>query len=229
MARENELDLWKQWRKTKDPEVLQHLIKSMDPIILGRAAQFRTAPIPQSAIEAEARKQAVSAFETFNPDRGAQLGTHVNNYLRKVYRYVTTYQNIGRVPESRVAKIDLFQKTKQYMSESKGREPSAVELADELKWSKREVGRMELELRKDLGLEASFGDMGFNELSSSADLLNYGYYELTPEEQNVLDYTLGKHGKPALKMSDIATRMGKTVRQVGLIKNRVIKKFKRFG
>lgn len=88
---------------------------------------------------------------------------------------------------------------------------------------------MELELRKDLGLEASFGDMGFNELSSSADLLNYGYYELTPEEQNVLDYTLGKHGKPALKMSDIATRMGKTVRQVGLIKNRVIKKFKRFG
>jgi len=229
MPREDEFDMWKQWSKTKDPVVLENLLRSMDPIILGRANQFRTAPIPQSAIEAEARKQAINAFETYNPKAGAQLGTHVNNYMRKVYRYVTTYQNIGRVPESRAAKIDLFKKTKQYMAESKGREPSTMELADELKWSQREVSRMEKELRKDLGLEASFGEMAFSEVRNESDLLNYGYYELTPEEQNVMDYITGMHGKPKLTLEQIATKTGKTVRQVGLIKSRIVKKFNRFA
>jgi DNA-directed RNA polymerase sigma subunit (sigma70/sigma32) len=228
MAREEELGMWEEWRKTQDPEVLSALLTSMDPLIQKRVMQFRAAPLPQSAVEAEARKQAIKAFETFKPAKGAQLGTHVNNYLQKVYRYVSTYQNIGRMPESRTAKIDLYHKTKSYLEQVKGREPSTVEMADELGWSKREVGRMERELRKDLGLEQSFGEMSFNEFDRNADLLNYGYYELTPEEQNVFDYTVGMHGKPRLKMADIARRTGKTVRQVGLIKNRIVKKLKRF-
>jgi len=229
MDREQEFDMWQRWSKTKDPEVLEHLLTSMDPMIQKRVMQFRSAPMPQSAIEAEARKQAINAFETFKPSKGAQLGTHVNNYLRKVYRYVTTYQNIGRMPESRTAKIDMFQKTKSYLQQVKGREPTNVELADELGWSQREVTRMERELRKDLGLEASFGDVGFGGVSREADLLNYGYYELTPEEQLVMDYTTGQHGKPRLKMDQIAKRMGKTVRQVGLIKSKVISKLERFA
>jgi len=229
MSREEELGLWNSWSKSKDPEVLESLLRSMDPIIMGRAAQFRSAPIPQSAIEAEARKQAINAFETYDPNRGAQLGTHVNNYMRKVYRYVTTYQNVGRVPESRAAKIDLYQKTKAHLGDMKGREPTAVEMADELKWSQREVSRMEKEMRKDLGLEGSFGDMAFSEGNSSADLLNYGYYELTPEEQTIIDYTLGMNGKPKMKMDQIAVKTNKTVRQVGLIKNRAIKKLQRYA
>lgn len=228
MAREDELSMWQDWKKNQDPEVLSSLLTSMDPLIQKRVMQFRSAPLPQSAIEAEARKQAVKAFETFKPSKGAQLGTHVNNYLQKVYRYVTTYQNIGRMPESRTAKIDLYQKTKSYIEQTKGREPSTVEMADELGWSKREVGRMERELRKDLGLEQSFGEMSFNELSKDSDLLNYGYYELTPEEQTVFDYTVGMHGKPRLKMAEIARRTSKTVRQVGLIKNRIVKKIQKF-
>ena len=228
MSREEEFGMWQQWSKTKDSEVLENLLTSMDPIIQKRVGQFRSAPIPQSAIEAEARKQAIGAFQTFNPNRGAQLGTHVNNYLRKVYRYVTTYQNMGRMPESRTAKIDIFQKTRDYMTQTKGREPSTVEMADELGWSKREVARMDKELRKDLGLESSFGDMALNEASGEADLVNYGYYELTPEEQNVFDYTLGLHGKPKLKMSGISKATKKTVRQVGLIKSKIVNKFRKF-
>ena len=223
-----ELQLWKDWKKTGNEEAMGQLLNSMDPLIQKRVSQFMGAPLPRSAIEAEARKQAMKAFETYNPKMGAALGTHVNNYMQKVYRYVSTYQNVGRLPESRTAKIDLFNKTKSYLEQQKGREPSTVELADELRWSPREVGRMEVELRKDLGLETSFGEMKFLDFDQNADLLNYGYFELSPEEQLVFDYSVGMHGKMRLTMENIAKRLDKTPRQIGLIKQRIVDKLKRF-
>jgi DNA-directed RNA polymerase sigma subunit (sigma70/sigma32) len=229
MPREIELDLWKTWKKTKSDDTLTQLLESMNPLIQKRVMQFRAAPLPQSAIEAEARKQAIHAFETYNPNAGAALGTHVNNYLQKVYRYVSTYQNIGRIPESRATKIDFFQKTKSYLEQAKGREPSSVELADELGWSPREVGRMEKELRKDLGLESSFGEMAFSQMNPNSDLLYYGYYEMTPEEQLILDYSTGGHGKPKSTMAQIAQKLHKTPRQIGLMKMKMTEKLKKYS
>jgi len=226
--KKEEMEMWRAWKKTPGTVNLEPLLISMDPMIQKRVNQFAGAPIPRSAIEAEARKQAISAFETYNPKMGAALGTHVTNYMQKVYRYVTTYQNVGRLPESRTAKIDMFQKTKAFMEQLKGREPSTVELADELGWSKREVGRMEVELRKDLGLETSFGEMKFLDFDRNADLMAYGYYELTPEEQLVFDYTIGMHGKQKLTIDAIGKKMKKTSRQVGLIKQKIVDKLKRF-
>ena len=226
--KKEELEMWRVWKKDSTMTNLEPLLVSLDPLIQKRVNQFSGAPIPRSAIEAEARKQAVSAFETYNPKMGAGLSTHVTNYMQKVYRYVTTYQNVGRLPESRTAKIDTFQKTKAFLAQIKDREPSTVELADELGWSKREVGRMEIELRKDLGLETSFSEMKFLDFDRNADLLAYGYYELTPEEQLVFDYTIGMHGKPKLKIEDIGKKLKKTPRQIGLIKQKIVDKLKRF-
>jgi hypothetical protein len=87
---------------------------------------------------------------------------------------------------------------------------------------------MERELRKDLGLETSFSEMKFVDLDKNADILNYGYYELTPEEQLVFDYSIGMHGKPKMTMKQIANKTKKTVRQVGLIKQRIVGKLRRF-
>ncbi|MEN6550201.1 MAG: sigma-70 domain-containing protein [Armatimonadia bacterium] len=226
--KEHELELWKHWKKSGSEAQLAALLTSLDPLIQKRVNQFIGAPLPRSAIEAEARKQAIGAFQTYKPNMGAALGTHVNNYLQKVYRYVTTYQNVGRLPESRTAKIDLFQKTRAALSEQKGREPTTVELADELNWSPKEVGRMEVELRKDLGLETSFGEMKFLDADRNAELLTFGYFELTPDEQLVFDYSIGAHGKLRLTMEQIAKRLDKTPRQVGLIKTRIVEKLKKY-
>jgi len=226
--KQQELVLWKQWHRHKTPEKLAELVMSLDPLIQKRVNQFMGAPLPRSAIEAEARKQAIGAIESYKPNKGAALGTHVNNYLQKVFRYVSTYQNVGRLPESRTAKIDIFNKTKSYLEQQKGREPSTIELADELNWSPKEVGRMEVELRKDLGLETSFGGMQLLDVNKHAELLTFGYFELTPEEQLVFDYSVGAHGKLRLTMDQIAKRLDKTPRQIGLIKTRIVAKLKRY-
>lgn len=228
LPKQQEMLLWKQWHRTKSPDKLTELVVSLDPLIQKRVNQFMGAPLPRSAIEAEARKQAIGAIESFKPGKGAALGTHVNNYLQKVFRYVSTYQNVGRLPESRTSKIDLFNKTKAYLEQQKGREPTTIELADELNWSPSEVGRMEVELRKDLGLETSFGGMQLLDVNKHAELLTFGYFELTPDEQLVFDYSIGAHGKVRLTMDQIAKRLHKTPRQIGLIKTRIVSKLKKY-
>lgn len=227
-TKEQEMQMWRDWKDSSDPEVFEALMTSMDPLVQKRVNQFQGAPMPRSAIEAEARKQVKKALETYDPTRGAALGTHASNYLQKVYRYVSTYQNVGRMPESRTIKINTYSKTKDWLAQIKGREPTPIEMADELGWSVREVGRMERELRKDLGLETSFGEVSFLEFDKNADILNYGYYELGPDEQLVFDYSIGMHGKPKLTMNQIAKNMGKTPRQVGLIKQKIVTKLRKY-
>jgi len=207
-------DLWKQWNKTKDHGALSDLLKSMNPMIQKRVNAFEAAPVPRSAIEAEAKKLALKAFQTYDPNRGTQLNTHVGNYLQKVYRYVSGLQNVARIPEHRTMKIQTFKNVKASMESSKGREPTIDELSDELGWSPNEVSRIQTELRKDLSHFGSFGDTRFVDFDRTNETINFAYYELTPKQKLIFDYGVGANGKEKLSISQIATRLKMTEEDV---------------
>jgi DNA-directed RNA polymerase specialized sigma subunit len=192
-------------------------------VIQHRVNQFSGVPIPRVAIEAEAKKQAVFAMGTYNPKKGASLKTHVQNRMPKVFRYVARRQNVGAIPEHRVAKINTFKKTKEYLWESKGREPSTTEMADELKWSPQEIARMESELRKDLGHSLSFQDTAFEDFNQNMETINFAYYKMTPREQLVYDYSIGAHGKERMTTTNIAKKLGVSPSQISKIKGKIVK------
>lgn len=204
-----ELLLWKEWRKTESPQLMGKLIDSFAPVIQATVRKFETVPLPPSTIVAEAKKQMIRAFETFNPKAGAALGTHVHNHIQKVNRFVYEHQNIGRIPEHRITQIGTYTAVKGELKEKRGRDPSAAEMADELGWSLPEVERMERELRREVP-ETAVADVDFSFLASddSQRLLNYIYYELTPNEKVVFEYLTGWAGKPKLSEDEIARRLG---------------------
>ena len=169
-----ELALWKDWKKTESPKVLGKLIDSFAPVIQSTVRKFDTVPLPPSTIAAEAKKQAIAAFKTYDPKAGAALGTHVHNYMLKVNRFVYEHQNIGRIPEHRITQIGTYQAVKSELRVKRGREPSAAELADELNWSLAEVERMERELRREVP-ETAVQDIDFS-------------FTATGDEQKILNY-----------------------------------------
>lgn len=223
--------VWRSWRREKSrkkkKKKLGTLLQHFDPVIQHRVNQFAGVPIPRTAIEAEAKKQAAIALRTYNPKKGASLKTHVTNRMPKVFRYVARRQNIGTIPEHRVAKINTFKKIKEYMTETKGREPTTLELADELAWTPQEVSRMEAELRKDLGHSLTFQDAAFLDFNQNMETINFAYYSLTPREQLVYDYTVGAHGKQHLPASGIAKKIGVSPSQISKIKKRVVERIQR--
>jgi DNA-directed RNA polymerase sigma subunit (sigma70/sigma32) len=213
---------WKQWRKDKDPNKLQSLLTYVDPTVQNRVHQFAAAPLPRVAIEAEAKRQAVLAMQTFNPAKGANLRTHVANRMPKIFRYVAKRQNIGTIPEHRVMRISTFNKAKEELFEKLKREPTPIEMADHLKWSPQEVGRMEAEMRKDLGHTASFQDMSFVDFNRNMETINFSYYSMSPQEQTVYDYSVGAHGKKRIKATEIAKKLGVSVSQVSKIRKKIV-------
>ena len=120
------------YQKTKDPAVLSELIRELMPMIKSAVTKYREAPIPDSALEAEAILLAKQAIETYDPNKQASIGTHVYNYLKKLYRFTSKYQNVGRIPEARVSLINTFKETHDRLRSELGREPLVDELAKEL-------------------------------------------------------------------------------------------------
>jgi DNA-directed RNA polymerase specialized sigma subunit len=227
---EKDFQLWQTWKQNgKQPEHLEPLMKQIDPLIR-RASNIYAGKvnIPRSAVHAEFQIQAINALDSFNPNRGASLGTHVTWHLKKGRRFITTYQNIGRIPETRIYNITTFQNARDELRDQLGRDPAAHELSDKLKWPVNQVSAMELELRKEVPTSTLQSDMSSLKPSRETEILRLIQYELTPEEKIVYEHLLGVNGKPQLKPGEIATRLNMSPSKVSRIKDSIGAKVKKY-
>jgi hypothetical protein len=113
-----------------------------------------------------------------------------------------------------------------------GREPSATEVADHLGWGLREVTNIQKEIHKDLAMAGGLEEQPFFESSVDEEILDYIYFELSPEEQVVYDYIFGRHGKPRLKKSTgkvdyeaIGSRSGFSASKARVLAGRIVTKY----
>lgn len=225
-----DLELWQKWNDGgKKEDDLEDLMKQMDPLIRKQTNVYAgKVNIPSSAIRAEFQIQAMKAFNTYDPKRGAQLNTHLNWQLKRGKRFITTYQNIGRIPETRAYKITEFQNTRDALSDRLGREPSAHELADKLKWPINQVTSMELDLRREVPTSALQADASSLKPSKEAEVIRLLQYDLTSQEKLVYEYLLGLNGKPQLKPGQISRKMNIPASKVSRIKNSIGKKASKY-
>jgi DNA-directed RNA polymerase specialized sigma subunit len=227
MTKDEELKTWKSWKKTKDPQQLNSLIRSMDPFLQSYVNKFASSPLPRPALESQARILAVKAFETYDPKKAA-LNTHVGHHMKHLTRYVIEFQNVGKIPENRGIAISKFNNIKASLYDDLNREPNAIELSEALKWSPREVERMQTELRSDLnvvqGKEEAFFDTSYNTTDFTRDIVEFVYYSSSPEERNILEYWFGLAGKPRLSVVDMALRLNKTPDEIRKISKELAKR-----
>ncbi len=225
-----ELNLWKKWKKTGDPGYMNSLINSLNPYLQSHVNKFSSVPIPRTALESQAKLLALKALQTYDPKKGTQINTHLGHELKHLNRYVIDYQNVGKIPENRGIAISKFHNIKSNLTEDLSREPTVTELADALQWSPAEVERMQNELRSDIlitqGKEEAFFDTTYNPSDRSRDIVEFVYYQSSPEEKKVLEYTFGMGGNPKLSTADIAMRLNKTPAEVGSMKKRLAQTIK---
>ena len=148
---EIDLELWKKWKASGSQEDLSVLMHRFDGTVAKYVYMFRDYAVAESVIEATAYVMIKKAIETYNPNKGANLNSHVTNYVKKVGQVVGKYANLGRIPEHRRLKIPEFKQAKEELFTKLGHEPDAKMLATYLGWDIKEIARMETELnRRDL-------------------------------------------------------------------------------
>jgi len=220
--KKKELAMWHNWdQHGRKPEHLRPLMKSIAPII---HKQIRTysgqVSIPPAAIEAQFKTQAVKALKSFNPEVGVQLGTWVHSNIRKGTRFIRTYQNVGRIVESRIDKISELKNHKQKLGDQLGRPASDIELAKELGWSKAEVQRLNTELRNDVLSSKFEADPHAWTPSMDDEIFAHLEEELSPNERAVFTHlkdptqTGGRTGKIAPVLGWSPSKVSKTRKSI---------------
>jgi len=210
-SKTKELSLWKDYRKG-DFKARAKLLRSLNPLIQRSVNKYTNSGLPREALETEARTLAAGAFESYDPSKAA-LGTHVTNHLKHLQRFVIEYQNVAKIPENRAIAISKFLNIKTNLTETLGREPTTIELSEELNWSPAEVNRMLTEQRRDLSMISGEDILYENALKGqdvTLEAIYYVYYTVGNEDKKILEWTFGLFGNQRLSVSDIAFRLNKS-------------------
>lgn len=224
-AQLEDLKLWQHWdSRGRRPRDFHPLIRRIDPLVRTKASKFSSVRhIPQSAIEAEFKRHAINALGKYDPGYGVPVSNYIMRQMDGAKRFIYDYQNIGRIPAHRTRKIGEFKSKFEILSQKLGRPPTALELADDLRWPVNEVGRMTKELRQDLLPWKSTAASSALDIMPprEKEVIELLPYDLDPRQQAVFEYVYGAGGKPTLGTGDIARAMKISPSKVSKIKKEI--------
>ena len=229
---QRELQMWKTWKEGgMQPDHLKPLIQSFKNLISSQANIWagRVRVVPPAAIKIEFTNQCVKAIATYDPNKGAGLGTHIRHQLRRAPKFITTYQNPGRIPETRVYLIQNFKNAEERLTEDFGRPPTQLELADHLKWPPKQVDVLQREIRKAKPISQFKSDPMSQTLSRHNEIMRLLPYELGPDEKQVFEYVYGIGGKPKLEPGQIAQKLAMSSSKVSRIKKSIAIKYSKYS
>lgn len=225
--RQAELDLWRKWKESgEQPEHMEPLLNSLQPLVHQRLRQFRGVPIQPEVLQAEGNRLVITGLRKFDPSK-AQMHTYLTTQLKGVSRYAKQHQNLSRIVEERAGQIGAYQRAMATLSEQLDRAPTAQEIADHMMVDVVTVSRIQGEFRQDLLASGALEDPFVDETPRSREVLRLIPYELNPTEMQVFEYLTGYGGKPKLSSTgDIAKRLGWSDSKVSQVKNSIAQKIK---
>lgn len=200
--RSEEEAMLERFRKEPSPNTFMPLYNSMKPFVM-RAASMNMvrSQIPKAAHEMQAAQSFMDAARTYKKEKGSSFRTHAfTTVFEKGKRLNLKYQNIDYQPEARATKYQHYQNAIYVLREQLGREPSDIELADELSLPVVEIERMRKEINRDLIEQSHFSNRGlaFAQTDRAMQAARDIYPTLEPKHQLVMEYTFGLNGKPSL-------------------------------
>jgi len=213
--------LWSTWRGDPSRDNLSALLTQVNPILQKEVNRWSGGSIATPILNVNAKKLAIQAFETFDPGKSA-LNTHVTNNLKGLSRDPYTYVNPARMPEHRQIKFKTFTDSEERLLDTLGRQPTAQELARDLKWSLSEVSRFRSEVRSEFSTSQPTPP-GFDTTDRTGGVLAYVYHDLPDVDKLVLEHSTGYGGAPVLPAKDLTNLTGLTQGQISHSKRRIRK------
>ena len=224
--KDEDLEIWRQYKATKSQVALQTLLKRMDPVIQSTVNKW-TGAVSRDALLNEAKLLAVKAFDSYDPNKGTALATHVVGNLAPISRIVYTYQNSARLPENVTLKLHTLHTAIEHLKAANGLEPTTDEIHQELGWSAGEINRMRTYQRADL-IESGPAVSGNNFFDSKEDddedMLTAIYFDLLPDEKRLFEVVTGFNGHQKLANPEIMRTLGLSQAQLSYKKTQLSNK-----
>ncbi|MGD9209331.1 MAG: sigma-70 domain-containing protein [Desulfobacteraceae bacterium] len=219
--RSQDIILWRQWNKTKNDADLQALLKALQPLINQQITRWGSS-LSRQTLEIKAKILAVEAIKSYNPNVGATLATHVTNRLQKLSRLVYTHTQATRLPEHKALSMATFNIAQKQLQDNLGREPTNMELADHLGWTKTRTEEFQRAYnRKELLSSGEFNPASFPIVDVYDPTIDYVYFDMDPHKQQLFEHITGYGGKPILNNTQLMSRFNLTQGQLSYQKRQI--------
>jgi DNA-directed RNA polymerase specialized sigma subunit len=198
------------WKQSPTPQTASALVSAVKPVIDTALKPLGDSP----ALRGRAKQIVLTAASTYDPSQ-AGLRTHLMTHLQGLKRIAAQQEMPIHVPERVMLQQRSVQQATAELADELGREPADSELADRTGLSPRRLAALRT-WHRPMSESAASWESPEGEVSSPAVqdggpqevLENFVYSDLEPRDQLILDYSLGRHGRPRLSGRDIASQVG---------------------
>jgi DNA-directed RNA polymerase specialized sigma subunit len=233
---QQDMQAFSTWQSKPTKTNTRVLLGRFDDEINKRLGWWKAENVNEAAFRANLQKNAIKAFKTYDPNRGASLRTHVNNMLRRSQRFNATYQNVAKIPEDKIALISPIQRAQETLAQQFDKPPTNVAIASYLnkhpalvpvarvrgKVTPKLVQTVQDYQIRDIGESQFESDPVPQAASFGRETLRLVRHVLPPDDRDIYDYLYGSGGKPQItSTSEIAKRLGKSPSAVSRAKARI--------
>ena len=217
---DKDIELYNQWKKSQSPIHMDMLLKQLDPLIQSQVNQ-RSGTLARPLLEAQAKVLAVRAIQSYSPNRGAKLSTHVTNQLQKLSRVNYAHQNALRIPEHSMVAYKSFNIAVEDFKTENGRDPSSQELADHLKWSPKKVEQFRAQFGRAEIAESKEAPAQMFVPYQHDPRIDYAYQSMAPRQQKIFEHITGYQNAPKLSNKQIMKNLSITQGVLSYEKNKI--------
>lgn len=183
MAKYDEMEHYNNYLRTGSVNDRARTVMALKPVLFKKHMQL-AGSLPDSALSAEITKHAINAIDSYDPNKGAKLSTHVFNHIAQASRLNYTYQNVVRMSEDKQqGKFKHYKKALDDLSSELNQEPTDKQVADRLGWKEKDVTDLKsglfidvFESRQEVAHEAS-------KFSDDKTRMGYILSNLSPDEK----------------------------------------------
>lgn len=226
-----ELQLWHTWNNNgRKEEHLAELMKSLHPLIESQVRKFKgqgDLGIPLSAMRSQLRIAAVKGIKDFDPERGAQLSTHLFNKFRATTDFVAKNRNFSKIPKQRFEKYQELKNAVEELDSELGRPPTDAEVQARVQWDNpKDIGRLRTEIREEnygSGKTRQTDEIGVPSEVRSIIQITPGVL-VNDDEKKVFDKLFPATGAQTEPINQIAKSLGMPANRVYRIRSRIYKK-----
>lgn len=190
-TRADDVTLWRRWKETNSQADLERLMRQVMPLIMNEVRKSDRVVSPL-VLEAQAKRIALKAFQTYDPGRGVLLSTHVVANLQKLSRTRYEHQSTLSVPEQHRITFNKIQMVHAQMEDELGRRPNIDEIADRLGLPQAHIKKIVGNVARKEFLESGEGPAF--QRQSDDDVIHLAYADMTPLQKRIFEMRTGYNG-----------------------------------